>query len=1002
MRVLALQSCGFQHYLAAVAAVHARFARVTVVGFVRPGDVERAVASGRFAVVRTAPTELTSWASEQMGGEKFDLCLVPFESRLGIYYWQIRRVPIQLGIPRVMSYNRLGRSQVSWRMLWLVKSLVACVLVRAVHTPSVWAWRYLRQWLDVAGLFSLAGMALVLRVLRMGLTRVLLCPSGSEGGDCGRRLALFIPSLGMGGAQRQLVSFLAHLDRSRWEPEVVTLDMPDKFFEGAVRAQGVPIQYLNAQSDYWMCGVVWRLTRYLRRRPCLVLHGWLHYAAMLGSIAGALAGVPAVVGSFRSERPGLFPWFYPKWQRGIDILTARLHDLLIANSDAVRRENRRWALVRDRQFVTIYNGIDIEEASSSHGAACAAIRSSLQIPHDVPLIGIVGRLSPEKDHGTFLRAARTIHDGRPDARFVIVGDGPMRSRIEADIAQLGLNEAVSLLGERAEAKTLIGALDVLVMTSTSEGLPNVLIEGAAAGIPVVTTRAGGAAEVVEEDITGYVVACGDHQAVADRVLRLVNDQPVRTRMAKAARVRAKAAFSAEAASAAIQGCYAELDDNGRRPNDVEPPLHVCFVSPLAYRMIRGAASQPIGGAEVQVVRLASELMKDGRFGLSVLTSDDRRRGRERWGQLQIWLSDLFGHDRRSGSQAPEVGTSGHTGAVPSSGRLLRHLHPVLETTARWFVHRAREVRELIRWLMVFRMVGADIYVMRCASPQVAYARVASRLLGKQFVYMIAHDDEVSGEYLTRHGLWGRRFEWGLTRADDVICQHHGQLEWLRDRFGRSGRLIRSLCPVEPSRYAEKPRRHVLWMARLDDWKQPSLFLDLAARLTEESFVMVGPRSGTDPADSAALKARIDALPNLRFEPGVPFSETRELFETAKVFVSTSQAEGFPNTFLQAAACGTPIVSWQANPDQFLNRHEVGICAEGSWARFEEAVRALCRDSARRAQFGRNGQRYVQTFHAPAHIAGQYADLFLELSSGCRARSAGKKLLPELGKQAVGQ
>ena len=391
MRVLALQSCGFQHYLAAVDAVLARFAQATVVGFVRPGDVERAVASGRFAAVRSVATGPTTLAPEKMAEEAFDLCLVPFESRLGVYYWQIRRVPIQLGIPSVMSYNRLGRLQVSGRVFWIAKSLVACVLVRAVHKPSVWAWRYLRQWLDVAGLFSLAGMALGIRVLRTVWRRVLLSPSGGEGGDGGRRLALFIPSLGMGGAQRQLVSFLAHLDRGRWEPEVVTLDMPDKFFEAAVRAHGVPIQYLNSQSDYWMCGVVWRLTRYLRRRPCLVLHGWLHYAAMLGSIAGALAGTPAVVGSFRSERPGLFPWFYPKWQRGIDILTARLHDLLIANSDAVRRENRRWALVRDRKFVTIYNGIDIEGVASGHGAAAAEVRSSLQIPRDVPLIGIVGR-----------------------------------------------------------------------------------------------------------------------------------------------------------------------------------------------------------------------------------------------------------------------------------------------------------------------------------------------------------------------------------------------------------------------------------------------------------------------------------------------------------------------------------------------------------------------------------------------------------------------------------
>src|SRR5207249_1389866 len=115
---------------------------------------------------------------------------------------------------------------------------------------------------------------------------------------------------------------------------------------------------------------------------------------------------------------------------------------------------------------------------------------------------------------------------------------------------------------------------------------------------------------------------------------------------------------------------------------------------------------------------------------------------------------------------------------------------------------------------------------------------------------------------------------------------------------------------------------------------------LAARMPEETFVMVGPPSPIAPDNLLRLQKLAAAVPNLCLSAGVPFERTEALFAEAKLFVNTSRDEGFANTFLQAAACGTPIVSWAVNPEGILDRYQMGYCADGEWARFEQCVHLL--------------------------------------------------------------
>jgi glycosyltransferase involved in cell wall biosynthesis len=444
------------------------------------------------------------------------------------------------------------------------------------------------------------------------------------------------------------------------------------------------------------------------------------------------------------------------------------------------------------------------------------------------------------------------------------------------------------------------------------------------------------------------------------------------------------------------------------------PLRVCFISTNAYGLLRPASGLPFGGAEVQITGLAREMARDPRFEIFILTGDRGRVGREREDGMTIVLDALCGGNQANywspgpgadGKAVSEEGAFCALVAKPIIGakQIVRWLDrgPVKVATflrallrvgyscrdglksfevVRWLVHRIRECREVIKWYRVFRSIGADVYVMRCASLQVSHMQRACALLRRRFVYMVAHQQDVSGDYARSHGVLGKLYEGGLKRADAIVCQHADQVPLIRSRYHRDARLIRSLCPFPVAATSDAPRRTILWIARVESWKQPDLFLELAKRMPDQSFVMVGAASQNEPQNLPRLLERGKDLPNLRFLPGIPFANTATLFEDAMIFVNTSMNEGFPNTFLQAAACGTPTVSWTVNPEGILERYEMGYCANGDWDRFERCIRLLCADAALREKIGENARRYVQEQHDPAVIAREFGELCLALGN----------------------
>ena len=255
------------------------------------------------------------------------------------------------------------------------------------------------------------------------------------------------------------------------------------------------------------------LYRMMRTFRPHIVHTHTAKAGMLGRLAARVAGVPIVVHTFhghvlRGYFGPLTTAFYRAMERGLGASS----DVLVAVSDAVKRDLVGLGVAPDAKIRVIPLGLDLEPLAGA--LPRGSLRGEAGVPGDVPLIGIVGRLAPIKDLGTFLRAAAAVRAAVPAARFAVVGDGEERGPLEAERARLGLEGCVFFHGWRRDMAAVYGDLDVVVNCSRNEGTPVALIEALAAGRPVVATRVGGTPDLLGDGRRGALVPPGDAAALA--------------------------------------------------------------------------------------------------------------------------------------------------------------------------------------------------------------------------------------------------------------------------------------------------------------------------------------------------------------------------------------------------------------------------------------------------------------------------------------------------------
>ena len=302
--------------------------------------------------------------------------------------------------------------------------------------------------------------------------------------------------------------------------------------------------------------------------------------------------------------------------------------------------------------------------------------------------------------------------------------------------------------------------------------------------------------------------------------------------------------------------------------------HVCFVAPNAWPVFSGDREiGVIGGAEVQQSILARTLARAG-YRVSMVCLD-------------------FG-------QPPRVtldGVTVHKAHRPEAGLpVLRFAHPRL--TSLW-----RAMRE----------ADADVYYQRCSGMLTAVVAAFCRSYGRRSIFAAASDlDFVPGRQPIRYFRDRWLYEQGLKRIDTVVVQNRKQQMDCRRHYGRDSTIVPS-CYELPAGAAPGAGEHALWVAsiREQDYKRPELFLELARRLPQRRFVMIGGAGGDGRNDARfeQLRKSAAALPNVEFTGFLPLDRVEPYFDRARVLVNTSFQEGMPNTFLQAWARGVPAVAF---------------------------------------------------------------------------------------------
>lgn len=364
-----------------------------------------------------------------------------------------------------------------------------------------------------------------------------------------RRILQIIPTLDRSGAEKQLTLLTAGLPRDDFEVHVCALTRGGPLQEPLAQA-GIPTVVIGktfkADPRAW-----WNLRKFIRQlRPDLV-QTWLFAANAYGRSAALSAGVRTLVASERCVDP------WKTWhQLAIDRWLARRTARIVVNSSGVSDFYIRHGLPAEK-FMLIPNGI---EPLPQSDASRESLVQELGLPENSRLVAAIGRLWPQKRVKDLIQVMEILKMYRDDVHLLVIGDGPLRRRLELFRDDLRLHDNVHFLGQRADVPRMLPHFDLLWLASEYEGLPNVLMEGMAAGLPVIATDIAGNRDLVVSDETGYLVPLGDRPAFARCTEKILSDRPLADRLGAAGRQRILTEFTVQKMVDRFAALYRSLLD----------------------------------------------------------------------------------------------------------------------------------------------------------------------------------------------------------------------------------------------------------------------------------------------------------------------------------------------------------------------------------------------------------------------------------------------------------
>jgi glycosyltransferase involved in cell wall biosynthesis len=298
------------------------------------------------------------------------------------------------------------------------------------------------------------------------------------------------------------------------------------------------------------------LAEIIRRERVDIIHAHQYTPFFYGAASRWLGSAPPVL---FTEHGRAHPDFPRRKRILANRVLLRRADRAVAVGEAVRQALIRNEGIAPGRVEVIYNGIPLEPFETRLTTSeRAAVRAEIGVEPDDLIVIQVARLDYLKDHATAIRTIERVAGRCPNARLVLVGEGPERGAIEDLVQARVMGDHVRLLGRRTDVPRLLAAADIVLLTSISEGIPLTLIEAMASGHPVVSTRVGGVAEVVVDGQTGLLAPAGDGETLAGHIVRLADEPGRRDRMGRSGRRRAEELFSEGRMHEAYQQIYTSM------------------------------------------------------------------------------------------------------------------------------------------------------------------------------------------------------------------------------------------------------------------------------------------------------------------------------------------------------------------------------------------------------------------------------------------------------------
>ena len=366
---------------------------------------------------------------------------------------------------------------------------------------------------------------------------------------------------GVAGSENHLLSLASHLDRSRYRLTFCLLVEPEpdlSAYIAALETVGVKVVCFAIRADIDP-PLLWRLARFLRARRPDIVHTHLIHGDLYGTLAARLAGVSAAVSTKHNDNAFRQRSFYAWLNRAL----ARRQDRIITISHHLKRFCIEVEGLPEEKIVPIHYGLDSHAFLQADGGG-DDLRATFGISPDVPLIGVVGRLTEQKGHRYLLEAFSQVIASLPSAHLLVAGDGKLRSALERQVARLRLMHHVTFAGWRQDVAQVMSTMDVLAMPSLWEGFGLVLLEAMAASRPIVASRVSAIPEIVAHGETGLLVPPQDVESLARALLALLSEPSRAHEMGQRGRRRLKEHFSVARMVEQTQAVYESLSNQIRK------------------------------------------------------------------------------------------------------------------------------------------------------------------------------------------------------------------------------------------------------------------------------------------------------------------------------------------------------------------------------------------------------------------------------------------------------